>query len=147
MDEKRTLSFLSLGGFIVALSFPAAPGFGQTAKAEGARWHWIEVEAADGNATGWEMTSGTASVRIAGGRFHADLLPGPNQSGADISLDGLIGDGQIRATEVLLGTDAAPAIVTGTVHRQPIGGRLFEERITFRGGQSGDASFLGLYRR
>ena len=53
---------------------------------------------------------------------------------------------RVRATEVILNTDAAPMPVSGTICRTPFGDGIIEERIVFRGDQSGDASYLGLAR-
>ena len=94
---------------------------------------------------GWVTTSGTASVRMAGGRFHADLDIGPGQAGADVLLVGRIAGNRITGRETLLNTDANPAPVHGVMQRHRLGD-IIEERITFSGGQSGPASFLGLYR-
>lgn len=110
------------------------------------RWHWVQVEPARDSRSGWVTISGTAAVQIVENRFHADLQVDPDQTGADITLDGIISGERIGAKEALLNTDAAPAPVKGRLRRERIGDSL-EERIAFRGGQSGDASFLGLYRR
>jgi hypothetical protein len=106
------------------------------------RWHWIEVEA---NLGGWSIRKGTGSVQIDGRQFHAELSPNPESSGANLSLQGVVQQGSVNATETLLGTDANPTTVLGAVHTQALGG-MVEERITFHGGQSGEASYLGLYR-
>jgi hypothetical protein len=131
--------------FVVTVCCSATQASAQTGSGSGVPWHWVEVEAL-GRSPGWTTTSGTAAVHIHGRRFHADLQLGPNNvSGANVSLDGLINRGKIRATEVLLNTDAEPTTVTGTLRRQPIGPGFFTERVVFHGGQSGEASFLGLW--
>ena len=107
------------------------------------RWHWIEVEASP---DGWRITRGTATVQLNGRHFSADLQLNPNEpSGANINLQGSVEHGVIHAMEILLNTDADPAAVSGTIVSQPHGDML-AQRITFRGGQSGETSYLSLYR-
>jgi len=107
------------------------------------RWHWIEVEA---NLGGWSIRKGTGSVQIDGRQFHAELSRDPHEpSGANLRLQGVVEEGSVKATETLLNTDANPTTVKGSIHTQPLGD-MVEERITFHGGQSGEASYLGLYR-
>jgi len=109
------------------------------------KWSWIEVEPSADSRAGWITVTGTGTVHIQSRQFHADLRLTPGEQGADISLDGVIAKGRIRATEVLLNTDAGPAKIVGTLRRHSLG-RAVEEWIAFRGGQSGDLSYLALYR-
>lgn len=108
-----------------------------------ARWRWIEVEA---SADGWRVVRGTGTVQLNDHNFSAELQLNPDEpSGANISLQGTVERGVIYATEILLNTDASPAAVSGTIQTQPHGDML-AQRITFRGGQSGETSYLSLYR-
>lgn len=106
-------------------------------------WHWIEVETSD---DGWHVTRGIGNVQLSGRNFSADLQLNPHEpTGANIQLRGSVERGAIRATEILLNTDASPVAISGTIQTQPHGDML-AQRITFRGGPSGEASYLSLYR-
>jgi hypothetical protein len=102
------------------------------------RWHWIQVEA---GVKGWHITRGTGTVQINGRHFRADL----QLAGANLLLRGSVQHGRVHATETFLNTDATPAAITGKILSQPRGDML-EQRVTFRRGQSGETSYLTLYR-
>lgn len=123
-----------------------APGTILDGPAGDGRWHWIEVEPARSSATGWVTITGAADVKMSGTRFHADLRPDQREGSTGLTLDGRISGARVRATEVLLNTDADPMLVRGIIRRTRFGGGTTEERIVFRGGQAGDASYLGLAR-
>lgn len=144
--QARVVS-ASIKTLFAALAYISTQAFAQTETPSARRWNWVAVEASGESATGWTTTSGSAAVQIFGRRFHADLWLNDNPSRVYITLDGVIDNGRLRAKEVLLNTDATPANITGALHSEALGQRLTEQRIVFHGGQSGDASFLGLYRR
>lgn len=133
---------------LAATSVPAASLLRRPATARDShnQWHWIAVEATGANTTGWAVTAGTGTVHVDGSSFRADLRLNHDEQGADISLRGRVDRESVRATETLLNTDANPVAITGRLHVRSLGKDWVEERIIFRGGQSGDASYLGLYR-
>ncbi|UAK26093.1 hypothetical protein [Sphingomonas nostoxanthinifaciens] len=110
-------------------------------------WRWFQAEPAITERNGWVTLVGGGEVTMAGGRFHALLHLDPEEAGAEIALDGRIAGDRVVAQEILLNTDAGPVMVHGTIKRTPRGDGWMIETIVFRGGQSGDASFLGLVRR
>ena len=118
-----------------------------SALADTTNWQWVWVLPEPNPLIGWHVFQGTASVNLAGAKFEVTLDGiSPNWE-PSLRLRGTIIGGNVAATGVEMGTDAAPWHCSGTygkVRTKPSDpSKGFEsDRISLKC----DDYFIGLYR-
>jgi hypothetical protein len=75
-------------------------------------WRWIRIEPSE--RAGWQTLSGDADVEFAGSSFSVTLNKGNFPA---YKVTGKIDGRKIRATEIVLNTDADPLTYTGFIER------------------------------